>query len=910
MSGDTETGVTLTITGDGSIHEIPYADVEEGWRKDEACFRAITTIVAKQIEAVGYRAFTGMTSLKTFETDETMVRFGPYSFASSGLSEFVAPNLVSIEYGAFLGCSSLTGTLSIPNTMRSIGNFAFQASGIEKVDVRNVNSIFSFSDQVFQDCPNLTEFLVSDSEDGYWTFHSTGLFEGCTKLSELTGLTRCSLVGPRTFMGCTSLSSFPFNSYCSEWGESAFENTGFWSIDILNCNPYLTIGRRIFSNCRRLGGVHCHLSHAWSESAFEYCEQLSSLDAGTPGGAVVSVAIDIPARFVYGCRLLQRVQTYINECDIKSIGNEAFEGTGITEIDLSQEKKCSTVGIAAFRMCTELTKCTLSPEVTAIAASCFEGCFMLQEVSGGKEITTIGMWAFHSCVSLVTFGIQTTTTLTDIGAWAFSGCSSLSGTESLFPSTLTGIGIYAFQDSGITTVDMSACQVGDRDSLPLGLFRNCRQLRSCTVKDTAKTIPESFCEGCSSLAQFSGATDPSDVKERAFSGCKLLTVAAAFLEAYTIGSYAFQGTALTEVTWKQHTDYQTGSYILADCLGLTKCTLTEDCSWIPNYIFCGCTSLSTVDVKSTDLNKIGYGAFMGCTNYQDYTLLKATNIESGAFAGTGFTSLPLNSWSPFQTGSGLFKGCKSLQSCTLGNFFGGSYLPAETFDGCTSLSTITDLNDMQSFGSCALRGCPITSIVFNSAVYSIGSMSFMGTLITAVDLSNCQISEIEEGAFQDCQELRDVTLPTSLNTIKEGAFQECTSLVSITIPETVYSIGNDCFRNCTSLETVTYKGSWHIAGNLFEGCIALKTVNVPSNYQYDDFGGWSFKGDGDGSGNQDGGGKPLPPGGIAGIVIAVLIIVGVAVFLAVFFLVIRKRRNDLAADDDEESPDNTSSIHI
>lgn len=65
------------------------------------------------------------------------------------------------------------------------------------------------------------------------------------------------------------------------------------------------------------------------------------------------------------------------------------------------------------------------------------------------------------------------------------------------------------------------------------------------------------------------------------------------------------------------------------------------------------------------------------------------------------------------------------------------------------------------------------------------------------------LTSIVNSAFQGCNSLTSITIPSSVTNIGNSAFQSCTSLRSITIPSGVTTIGNSAFRNCLSLRSIT-----------------------------------------------------------------------------------------------------------
>lgn len=63
-------------------------------------------------------------------------------------------------------------------------------------------------------------------------------------------------------------------------------------------------------------------------------------------------------------------------------------------------------------------------------------------------------------------------------------------------------------------------------------------------------------------------------------------------------------------------------------------------------------------------------------------------------------------------------------------------------------------------------------------------------------------TEIPCGAFQDCAELKSVTLPEGVTTICYEAFRDCKSLKEVVLPKTLTSIGDSAFAGCESLKTI------------------------------------------------------------------------------------------------------------
>lgn len=132
----------------------------------------------------------------------------------------------------------------------------------------------------------------------------------------------------------------------------------------------------------------------------------------------------------------------------------------------------------------------------------------------------------------------------------------------------------------------------------------------------------------------------------------------------------------------------------------------------------------------------------------------------------------------------------------------------EVFKGYDNLKSITIPNTMLSIGKHAFSGC--------------------ANLKTITFAEDSKINSINEGAFENCSKLEDVSLPNSLEEIKSSAFSNCASIDEIVIPNSTISIGKDAFTHCFNLKNVIFSNSLeNIADRAFAYC-DLESVTLPS----------------------------------------------------------------------------------
>ena len=92
------------------------------------------------------------------------------------------------------------------------------------------------------------------------------------------------------------------------------------------------------------------------------------------------------------------------------------------------------------------------------------------------------------------------------------------------------------------------------------------------------------------------------------------------------------------------------------------------------------------------------------------------------------------------------------------------------------------------------------------------------------------VKSISDNAFHYYENLRSVSLPSTLTPIGEAAFWACSSLQSITLPNNLTHIGLNAFRACHSLTQVLIPASvTNIDGSAFECCTGLTDVVFEGN---------------------------------------------------------------------------------
>ena len=125
----------------------------------------------------------------------------------------------------------------------------------------------------------------------------------------------------------------------------------------------------------------------------------------------------------------------------------------------------------------------------------------------------------------------------------------------------------------------------------------------------------------------------------------------------------------------------------------------------------------------------------------------------------------------------------------------------------------------------------------------LGERSFSGcSNIEELDLSNSKLTNIPEGAFAYCKNLKTIKLPSTITSIGDEAFYNCQSLTNIEGLDkcNLKSIGSAAFSNCKALENLDFSQSTftNVPSKAFNGCSALAKITLPNTLTT--IGGYAF----------------------------------------------------------------------
>ena len=205
-----------------------------------------------------------------------------------------------------------------------------------------------------------------------------------------------------------------------------------------------------------------------------------------------------------------------------------------------------------------------------------------------------------------------------------------------------------------------------------------------------------------------------------------------------------------------------------------------------------------------------------------------TRIDAQTFSGcTSLTSISIPS-SVIEIGKGTFSGCTGLKSISIPN--GVICIEAQTFENCTGLTSFIIPNSVTEIGSGAFKKCSsLTSVTILGNVTTIGNEAFQScTNLNSIDIPN-SVSSIGDFAF-NATKLTSIAIPDKVEHINEGTFYGCTHLSSVEIGKNVQDIKPWAFGYCVRLTSITFTNNnlREIYPSAFFGCKSL-SIKIPGS---------------------------------------------------------------------------------
>lgn len=658
--------------------------------------------------------------------------------------------VTSIANDAFSDCTSLT-SVTIPNTIQSIGEYAFQGcTKLKSVKVQWLTPL-AIDANVFEDVDltKVTLYVLS----GYNSVYAAAdVWKDFGKISTYADREVLMIFeDPAVKEVCVQNWDTNFDGeLCYREADAVTDLGGAFTgnTEVTSFNEL-----RVFSNLTIIGSA-----------AFYGCENLQNITMSSKIKTIESEAF-------YGCASLKNITL---SSAVTSIGDHAFDGcASFTTFTLP--KACTWVGEGVLANCTSLTKIVVTSGNTAYA-----------HTAQNKSLTTKdGKTMVAYCLGL-SGTLSVPSTVINVAPFAAAGGTKFTGLslnnvetigESAFAG-MTSLGVLNITED-VLTIDkeaFSGCTGMHTIYLPetlMSIGRNAfKNVKKGVIVEVKWASPLGISDGTFSAAE---AVQAGEINGRLFvpEGTKSAYQSAPgwrwfnFIEEGTVEGYA------------ENIIHFANAQTEAICLAAFD---TDHDGYV--------TKVEAAAV--TTLGNTFKNAEMGSFNELQY-FTSLTSIGNGAFSGSTITAVTFPA-SLKSIGTDAFAFCNSLTKVTIPE--GVVNIGNGAFKSCAALTAINvdENNPSYTSGSGVLFTKDHSTLIQYPAKRNATSVTVQDGIIT-----------IAPEAFLGATLLKSVIVLPSVNTIGEKAFANCTGITSVKVYwETPLTVPSNTFEGVDVANATLY----------------------------------------------------------------------------------------------------------
>ena len=482
---------------------------------------------------------------------------------------------------------------------------------------------------------------------------------------------------------------------------------------------------------------------------------------------------------------------------VKSIGIGAFKGVGIDTLVISSGVE--TIGKEAFRDCWRLKRVELASTIKEIGDNAFRSCGYLNSVTSRIQSPfeiSQNVFGSESSSSWDPSSQQYIYTYTPSNANLYVPEGTLSEYQK-YDGWKMFAAIYEGEIKEYESDSLKYAYLMSNQTATVIASDNYRSYSAITIPATVtidgvvyqvKEIgPNAFRE-CYSLQNITIEEGVEKIGNSAFVWCSNANFGKLPSSLRSIGESGFYG-----------------------CRQFTKLELPEGLQSIERHAFAQCTYMQKVTLPST-LTSIGYSAFMDNNLTAVISRIQSPfEINKNVFGNENWNSetqqyeyvcaadlyVPEGTIEQYKRTEGwnvflnIYEG--ELKEIT---YLGLSY----TYNTSTKAATVVKGDNYSELKTVSI---PATIIAEDTEyrVTTIGGRAFSSTSITSVEIAD-GIETIAQEAFNNCEQLARLSLPSTLVTIGNSAFNYCRRLAGIKIPASVKTIGSNALSGCYNLESI------------------------------------------------------------------------------------------------------------
>ena len=797
IAGDYTSLESVTIPGTITVDDKSYTVVAIDDQVFANCENLKSVTLNEGLRTIGERAFQYCWNAEFNGLPSTVTSIGQNAFTNcSGFTKVEIPNgCTSIGREAFAGNYNLK-RVELPNSLTTIDEFAFANCRSLETVISRVNSPFSIEKSVFcsswnedengnrvYDPSRATLYVPVNTKPSYQAVEGWNMFadiiEGEPKEGVYENLNYSYILdsGEATVIegDYSQLTDVVIPSSVS------FDGVSY---------AVKTIGKRAFNNCSNLQSITLNEGlERIDDYAFSACH--SAKIESFPSTLKI-----IGDNAFFNCN---GISSLILPTGLETIGNSAFHACfGLEEVEFPST--LVSIGESAFREC-RIIKLVLPASLTSIGNYAFAQMNQLSSVTS-RIMTPFDIsesvfcsewsssWDDNQQKDVYTYTPSSANLYVPEGTLAqyeaIKGWTMFAGRYEgeLMETIVDGLKYTYVPSSRIATI-----VAGDYSELRKVTIPGNVEINGLSYQ--VKEIAANAFANCSQIDTILFENGIEKIGNVAFSWCNNTEFGTLPSSLKTIGDQSFWNcNSFKNLNLPEGLE-SIGSYAFGACHNLQKVVLPSTLTSLGQMVFQSSDKLSTVISHIQEPFEIDMRVFTTNVRWDEeaqkeiYTPCAATLYVP---EGTKAKYEAFEGWRMFAE---IYEG--ELIEQKVGDLY-YSYNTSARYATVVRGDSYSELSKVEIPGSVELEG-------INCLVKNIASRAFSETPITSLVI-NEGVESIGKEAFSNCRQLATVTLPSSLSIIDDAAFRDCSRLGSVVIPSGVNTIGMSAFGGCKVLKSL------------------------------------------------------------------------------------------------------------